>query len=140
MPVKTQEVSTKDAKRTSYVELSIIYDRIYDIAGRLINKHNPCKIHTKDKKLCCIGYPTGRVRLCCGGCWDMKIDHYSLFGCTTKCLPCKLYLCPTAQHKNKTLYSRLVKLRNFTQKHLPSIYCYQSKEQWLIMFEENKWQ
>ena len=28
-------------------KLSALYDRIYDIADRLIKKHNPCNIHTK---------------------------------------------------------------------------------------------
>lgn len=131
-------VATAVKNKLSTEGLSVLYDRIYNIADRLIKKHNPCKIHTKNKKLCCVGFPTGRKRLCCYGCYNMKIDHYSLFGCTTECLPCKTYLCPNAQYENKVLYKRLCKLRGFAQKHIPSICCYQSKEQWSIMLEENK--
>ena len=114
-------------------KLSALYDRIYDIADRLIKKYNPCKIHIKDKKLYCTGYPTGSLhgRLCCEGCWEKKIDHYSLFGCTTKCLPCKTYLCMSAGKENRLLAHRLFKLRDFVIKHFPATRCYQSKEQWL---------
>ena len=120
-------------KSLSVAELSALYDRIYDIADRLIKKHNPCKIHTKDKKLCCVDYPRGRWRLCCNNCFYEKIDHWSFFGCTIKCLPCKLYLCDAVMQKNKRLSNKLYRLKRFAYKYglaLTSDY-FMSKEQWL---------
>lgn len=122
---QSQQLSTK--------ELSALYDRIYDIADRLIKKHNPCKIHTKNKKLCCVDSPRGRWRLCCNNCFNEKIDHWSFFGCTVKCLSCKLYLCDVVIEKNKQLSNRLYRLKQFARKYgLVSIsYYFMSKEQWL---------
>lgn len=120
-------------------KLSVLYDRIYNIADRLIKKHNPCNIHTKDKKLCCTGYPMGMERLCCEDCWNMKIDHYSLFGCTTNCLACKIYLCHAAKKENKLLAHRLLKIKIFAEKHIPNLCCYQSKEQWLKRTKDNNY-
>ena len=124
-----------DTEKLNMEKLSALYDRIYDIADRLIKKHNPCKIHTKDKKLRCISYPTGAKRLCCSGCWDNsyngKIDHYSFFGCTVKCLKCKTHLCSIATEENQLLNNRLHKLGKFAFDNLPSFYYYQSKERWL---------
>jgi len=127
-------------KSLSTTQLSALYDRIYDIADKLIKKHNPCKIHTKDKKLCCICYSTGSPygRLCCGGCWEKITDHYSLFGCITKCLACKLYLCPTAKGKHRRLSNQLYRLKQFARKHsLPSeIHYFTSKEEWFKLRRE----
>ena len=121
-----------DTEKLNMEKLSALYDRIYDIADRLIKKHNPCKIHIKDKKLCCMCYPTGGARLCCSGCWDNGgIDHYSFFGCTVKCLKCKTWLCGKAETENKLLYHRLCKLGKFAFDNLPSFYYYQSIEKWL---------
>ena len=94
----------------SITELSAIYDRIYDIADRLIKKHNPCNIYTKivpAKKLFfnpifpeqlientyCNSNGTVNA-LCCEGCkyWDK--------GCTVKALGCKLFLCQCVKNKN----------------------------------------
>ena len=129
MITATKPLSTK--------ELSALYDRIYNIADRLFKKHNPCNICTKNKKLCCTGYPTGRERLCCEGCWDMKTDHYSLFGCTTKCLACKIYLCTSVNKENKLLVHRLFRLRDIAHRYIPYLLCYQSKEQWLKLIKES---
>jgi len=126
--IQPQQLSTK--------ELSALYDRIYDIADRLIKKYNPCKIHTKNKRLCCETYPMGKERLCCTGCWDNEnTDHYSFFGCTVKCLKCKTWLCVKAETGNKLLYHRLCKLQNFAFDHLPPYWYYESKEQWLKQIE-----
>jgi hypothetical protein len=91
--VQPQQLSTKDAKHTSYAELSAIYDRIYDIADKLFKKYNPCKIYIKDKRIHCKyhqrGIPlTNKYYLCCGNC-----KHCSTDGCTVKCLSCKLHTC-----------------------------------------------
>lgn len=122
-------IAVKD--KLSTTELSVLYDRIYDIADRLIKKHNPCKMHNKNKKLCCMDFPMGNNRLCCENCFYEKIDHWSFFGCTTKCLACKLYLCKRAEDKNKQLFDKLDKLRRFAYKRgLVSIrYYFTSKEQ-----------
>ena len=141
MSTQTQQIpiggklTSTQPQQLSIRELSALYDRIYDIADRLIKKHNPCKIHTKNKKLYCICFPTGRKRLCCYGCWNMEIDHYSLFGCTTKCLLCKTYLCKAANRENILLAHRLTKLKKFMHKYIPALYCYTSKEQWLKQIE-----
>ena len=100
-------------------KLFALYDRIYDIADRLIKKHNPCKIHTKNKKLCCVTHPMGKERLCCTGCWDNNggTDHYSFFGCAVKCLKCKTHLCGRAERENKLLHKRLHRLEIFAFDH-----------------------
>lgn len=120
--------------KLSIAELSALYDRIYNIADRLIKKYNPCNIHTKNKRLCCTSHPEGHItrlkRLCCNNCWWAEVDHYSLFGCATKCLLCKLYLCEEAGEENKLLSYRLHKLKSFALKHL-YLHYFQSKEQWL---------
>jgi len=123
-------------KSLSVAELSALYDRVYDTADKLLKKHNPCKIHTKDKKLCCTSHPKGHTtrlkRLCCGGCWEeYRVDHYSLFGCATKCLRCKLWLCSEAKKENEVLDYRLGVLEKFVTYNIPEVCYYQSKEQWL---------
>ena len=133
--------ATKPKAKLSVAELSALYDRIYNIADRLLKKHNPCKIHIKDKKLCCMGYPTGKNRLCCYNCFHEKIDHWSFFGCTVKCLSCKLYLCDRIIEKNKQLFNRLCRLKGFAYKHglVSTRYYFTSKKQWLKMMEESNY-
>ena len=131
--------ATKPKTKLSVAELSALYDRIYDIADRLFKKYNPCNIHTKNGRLYCISHnehwnPTHH--LCCGGCIDnctLYGGHWSKGGCTTKCLPCKLYLCDYAQGKNRQFFHQLHRLKQFAYKHgLPrDSYYYMSKEQWL---------
>lgn len=126
-------------KSLSIQELSTLYDRIYDIADRLFKKYNPCNIYTKDGKLYCINHNDNRnatLYLCCGGCigdWDGKRNYWSENGCTTKCLPCKLYLCGYAKGKNRRLCDQLFRLKQFAYKHgLPHETSYfTSKEDWL---------
>ena len=36
------------AKELKPKELSVLYDRLYDIADKQIKRHNPCNIHTKN--------------------------------------------------------------------------------------------
>ena len=115
MPTATKEKTT--------IELSAIYDRIYDIADRLIKKHNPCNIHIEtiphhlyptklNEETVCMSYSINS--LCCGECkyWDK--------GCTVKSLGCKLFLCQYI--KNKTLQKRFRRLRDYSIKHLSFTY------------------
>lgn len=132
MPVKTAALSIE--------ELSALYDRIYDIADKLFKKYNPCNIHTKNGKLYCIRHNehwNATLYLCCGGCvgnyYGGKRNHWSKNGCTTECLPCKLYLCDDGKRKNKRLCNQLFRLKQFAYKHgLPHDKSYyMSKEEWL---------
>jgi len=146
----TAELDTK----LSVKELSALYDRIYDIADRLIKKHNPCNIHTEiqphhlyptklEKETVCMSYSINS--LCCSGCkyWDK--------GCTVKSLGCKLFLCQCVT--NKILQERFRKLREYGRKHLNFTYCdvnwgnqtftysvvdkyFVSKENWLKWLEK----
>ncbi len=112
MPVKTQKVPTE--------QLSAIYDRIYDIADRLIKKHNPCNIHTKNGKTVCNYEHNHSSRLCCSNCqaWNR--------GCTIKALGCKLFLCQAIT--NKILKRRFSKLKTYSEKCGLYTMCYLSKE------------
>lgn len=150
MITATKEITT--AKSLSIAELSAIYDRIYDIADRLIKKHNPCNIHkeitphhlfpTKSKEeTVCMSYCIGS--LCCVGCGKWAK------GCTVKALGCKLFLCTAV--KNKILKNRFRILREIGRKHLSFTYqdswgkqnysvvdkYYVSKEDWLNFMENN---
>ena len=134
-------------------KLSALYDRIYDIADRLLKKHNPCNIRIEtrphhlfptklNEETVCMSWCTHS--LCCNSCnhWDK--------GCTVKCLSCKLFLCQSI--KNKVLQKRFQKLRNYGRKHLSFDYWnryweekgtystvdryYVSKEDWLKQLEK----
>ena len=113
-------------KSLSTQELSAIYDRIYDIADRLIKKHNPCNIRITKKGICCEHeYYNGYSRLCCGGC-----DFWSENGCTVKCLACKLLICWST--RNNIVKDRLEKLRAIAHKYdLPVRKLFMSKKDWL---------
>jgi hypothetical protein len=149
MPIQTQQIpiggklTSTRPQQLSTAELSALYDRIYDIADRLFKKHNPCNIHTKNNKVFCLCYNEkwnkgkGKKLLCCSGCVagygiDNPGNYWSDEGCITKCLPCKLYLCPEAKRMNKRLSNQLYKLKQFARKHgLPNeTNYYMSKEEW----------
>lgn len=127
MPVKTQEVSTTNAKRVSYAELSVIYDRIYDIADRLFKKHNPCNIQVKDNKAKCVNKHYEYNYLCCR-CYDNRCKHWQN-GCTEKCLSCKLFVCGyilytydknNIQGRNKkyiTFVNKIRRLKRIANRH-----------------------
>ena len=137
------------AKQLSVEEMSALYDRIYDIADRLIKKHNPCNILRIKDLLYCHDYTKkygGSTQLCCACCKK----HWSEKGCTVKALGCKLFLCYST--KNKILRRRFQRLRNYACKHLTFNYfdekwketyqlCiaskyYMSKEDWLKLLEK----
>ena len=102
-------------------KLSALYDRIYDIADRLIKKHNPCNICIKNNKILCTYYTIDKHdefylpqnKLCCLYC---SKGYWSKEGCTVKALGCKLFLCQVV--KNKVLKKRFQKLREYGRKHL----------------------
>lgn len=139
MPTQT---AVKD--KLSIVELSALYDRIYDIADRLIKKHNPCKIHTtKTGLVLCKDFSNeSRVKyaqqhcgnfLCCGFC-----GYLSKTGCTVKCLPCKLFTC--SHVTNKVIKKRLHKLRDIAIKSYinPHVY-YRTKSEVLKFSRRQIW-
>ena len=98
-------------------KLSALYDRIYDIADRLIKKYNPCNIQTKDNKTKCINSNYKHNSLCCGY-YSERCKHWQ-DGCTIKCLPCKLFACGAIRgdKKNNNFIRILSKLRRITSKH-----------------------
>lgn len=59
-----------------------IYDRLYAMAGKVLDKHQPCATCGKCE------YFGGRTRGCCEGC-----PFLSPQGCTIQSLGCKLWLC-----------------------------------------------
>jgi hypothetical protein len=67
--------------------LEIIYDALCDKIDDIFKLHNPCQFNNGK---CVRGYH------CCGGC-----NHHSNTGCTTKCLPCKMWLC-SELHNNES--------------------------------------
>ena len=75
------------------ISKSKLYDLIYDKADRLFKQYNPCNIQ-KDKsgKITC-SYKHSSNRLCCHVIFNGGCKYYSENGCTTQCLPCKLYYC-----------------------------------------------
>lgn len=144
-------------KELTIKEMSALYDRIYNIADRLIKKHNPCNIRrTKTDKLYCNNYNKKRGeshsgKLCCIGCgrdYENKC-YWSESGCTTKCIACKLYSCLSMDYKVR---KRLYKLQNFASKYLifswPDSYgrhyynitnrYYVSKQDWLKLLKEKR--
>ena len=102
-------------KELSVEEMSALYDRIYNIADRLIKKHNPCNIHTtKTGYTLCKQYNTVRSvkgkeekrhYLCCTAC-----EYQSKTGCPIKCLPCKLFLCGSIPN-GRVIIDRLYRLK-----------------------------
>ena len=137
-------------------ELSKLYDRIYNIADRLIKKHNPCKIRIKNNKILCAYYTTDKNnefylpqnKLCCLYC---NKGYWSKEGCTVKALGCKLFLCQAV--KNKILKKRFEKLRDYCSKYLSFNYrhidgllerysivrkYHLSKEDWLKQYKKRE--
>lgn len=114
-------------EQLSIKELSALYDRIYNIADRLIKKYNPCNIQVKGKLVTCAfhKYFNGGV-LCCTSC------KYWSNGCTTKCLRCKLHLC---SRTTKNLRYRFRTLETYAHKRGLNIHFYESKENWLKHIE-----
>ena len=117
-------VQTAVKEQLSTAELSALYDRIYDIADRLIKKHNPCNIRIEtrphhlfptklEEETVCMSYYVNS--LCCAGC-----SHHSKNGCTVKSLGCKLFLCSAIT--NKILQRRFRKLREYGRTHLDFTY------------------
>ena len=116
-------------KELSVEQMSALYDRIYNIADRLIKKHNPCGIQKgKNGFVRCL-YSSCEV-LCCGGC--IHWNH----GCTVKALACKLYLCNSV---NKLVKNRLTKLQHIAfVKYGLCINLCRSKEDWLTKLKESR--
>ena len=120
MPTQTQQIpiggklTSTQPQQLSIIELSALYDRVYDIADRLFKKYNPCNIHTIKGGICCTSRKTNNAfGLCCGGC-----KHISKTGCTVRCLPCKLFICDTLMYvyDNKGKWIRNKKYKHFVDK------------------------
>ena len=68
-----------------------LYDLIYAKADKLFKQYNPCNIRIENNVLLCNTYDdidNPKPQLCCGGC-----EYIRLFGCTVKCLACKIGFC-----------------------------------------------
>ena len=132
MPTATKEQDVKD--------LSVIYDRVYNIADRLFKKYNPCNIHTEGDKVICNGGDKPSNTLCCYECspdCGLRSIHYWDNGCTIKCLGCKLFLCPPVIRKYPLFYERLYRLHTIAYKYsLPHGRYYFPKEKWLKQIKE----
>lgn len=72
--------------QAKFERLSVLYDKLYEEAGLILVKHNPCKI---EKGRCFGGDP------CCDDCGYLSKKK----GCTAKSLVCKLFLCNEARKK-----------------------------------------
>lgn len=94
---------------------SQLYDSIYSKTDRLFKKYNPCNICNKDGKLTCANdrYNTDKPHQLCCTRYDDKCKYYSNKGCTTKCLSCKLYICPNMYYE---LQQKNVKIKEFCSK------------------------
>lgn len=125
MPITTIPIDTKEM---TIDELSVIYDRIYDIADRLFKKYNPCNIHTTKTGVVVCNKHSDKIHnkyaqreynefLCCSTC-----KYLSISGCTIKCLPCKLFLCSWFYYDNskydyKDFKAKLKRLRDIATKY-----------------------
>ena len=104
-------------------KLSVLYDRIYDIADRLFKKYNPCDIRIENNKVLCACklHTTYRQKALCCQRTDGINCKYWLDGCTVKCLPCKLFVCNyiiyDCNRKYKNFVHRLEWLRDIAIKH-----------------------
>ena len=129
MATQTELIPTGKQLLFDYIlnDLSAIYDKIYDIADRLIKKHNICNIHTtKSGFVLCKQYhhysfvdkqqEQGNF-LCCTNC-----KHQSKTGCPIKCLPCKLFCCGSID--NEIVIKRISRLRKIAEKYGISLYPY----------------
>ena len=120
-------------------KLSALYDRIYDIADRLIKKHNPCNIHKRGDKVICAGKTDPCKTLCCYECsplCGLSSNNYWENGCTVKCLGCKLFLCWPARKRCPALSKKLYRLSDKAlMLGLPSTDYYLPKEEWLKQIE-----
>jgi len=72
--------------QAKFERLSVLYDRLYEEAGLILARHDPCKI---EKGRCFEGNP------CCDDCGYLSKKK----GCTVKSLICKLFLCNEARKK-----------------------------------------
>ena len=138
MTVATKTMFTLNPEsngRLSITELSVLYDRIYNIADRLFRKHNPCNIHFEDGIVCCTGYPDRKRGKFCQKygsflCCNKQCSGFSENGCTIKCLACKLYIC----HNKYTnaFIEKLYIIKRIAEKYdLPVWKFFLSKEDWL---------
>ena len=84
--------------------LSRKYDRLYNRAGAILKRDNPCQIQHGPDGVSCLDTRRKAARgetifrgeqLCCSGC-----PHLGPKGCTVKSLICKVWLCSAAAHKS----------------------------------------
>lgn len=76
---------------TAIIDISKLYDLLYDKADRLIKQYNPCNIHKENNRIVCNNEYMCKVygqQLCCTNC-----KYLGEHGCTTKSLGCKLGCC-----------------------------------------------
>ena len=64
------------------MDKSLLYDRLYALAGKVLDKHKPCESCGR------CTYFGGSVSGCCRGCPFLKET-----GCSIQSLGCKLWLC-----------------------------------------------
>ena len=109
-------------KRKSQVNLSLLYDILYDKADKLIKQYKPCNIVYKNDKLCCALYTNGNMSLEYKNCLccifhNVVCKYHSDIGCTTKNLYCKLHLCEYAQAGHKQLCDALYYLKRVAHRY-----------------------
>lgn len=99
------------------MELSKLYDNLYDKGNKLIKKYNPCQI----KNGICIT----KEKCCCHGC-----DYLTKKGCSVKALSCKLFLCNNVRFIGKNnwkLDDKLEKLREIAREN--GLYFYRASKE-----------
>jgi len=83
---------------------SKLYDNLYELADRYVQRYNPCKINSKGECL------TGNC--CCSGC-----KYLGKQGCTTKCLLCKIHLCSESSFRNPIVAGKLKVIEEIAKKY-----------------------
>ena len=94
--------------------LETIYDRIYELANRMLRRYNPCKIDHSGICMRTRARKEHHSNCCCEGC-----KYLSSNGCKVKALPCKLWTCYFVQKdpKNAHLIKRLDLLLRISYKY-----------------------
>lgn len=126
-------------------ELSVEYDRFYEEASYLLNKHNPCQFEHGRCSRNRADIETGAFRPegaavndgCCG---TTSCGHLASEGCTVKALGCKLHVCEYLDQDNKEFCDRMGELRDEAREMLDSLVtqCFWDKESFMIYLKDEE--
>lgn len=88
------------------MNISKLYNQLYEKADKLLKQYNPCNIRIEQNKLVCNNAYMCKTKgesLCCCGC-----KYLSNNGCTVECLECKLGMCWAGDSIDYTFKNTLV--------------------------------